>query len=480
MRRTLSPCSRRGSVIVIAIWSIAIATIVVAAAQVLAFRQASMGRESLARVEARWAARAGLEETIAVLEYHTEQPDPTNARQLYKDLEMVADGQVSSGDWQIRHVEDGVEIKGPQDEHAKLNINNIPRTTLLELDGMSMDVADALVDWRDPDDNPGMMGAEYDFYVNRRAGYEPRNDAFRSIAELELVAGAFPKLVRGEDQNLNGRLDPNENDGAASEPPDDADGFLDAGWSGALTARSAGSLLGVSGEERLNLRKATPEEMQERLGVTAEQAGALAGFAKGQNASLSMLLTQDLATLATGGGSARAGTGQASTGKGGSPNNNAGNNRQTGRQSGRSSAGAPNQQPGGARVQALDRQQLRRIFQEATLEDGSRPIIGKVNLNTAPPSVLRALLPDDPISADAIISLRSASSSGLLAISDLGESNRISPQSLAAIADYADTQSNVFTVTSRGRSASTGLEVEITAVIDRSTLPARILEYREQ
>jgi len=469
-------------VIVIVIWSVAIATIVVGAAQVLAFRQAAMGRESLARVEARWAARAGLEETLAVLEYHTEEPDTTNARQLYKDLEMVADGEVSSGDWQIRHVEDGVEIKGPQDEHAKLNINNITRVTLLELDGMSMDVADAIVDWRDPDDNPGMMGAEYDFYVNRRAGYEPRNGAFRSIAELELVAGAFPKLVRGEDQNLNGRLDPNENDGAASEPPDDADGSLDAGWSGALTARSAGSLRAFSGEEKLNLRKASPEEIQERLGVTAEQAGALAGFAKGQNASLSMLLTQDLGTLAAGGGAARPGmgTGQSSAvGKGTSPDNS-GNSRQTGRQTGRSSAGAGAPQAGGARVQALDRQQLRRIFQEATLEDGTRPIVGKVNLNTAPASVLRALLPDDPISADAIISLRSASSTGLLAISDLGESNRISPQSLAAIADYADTHSNVFTVTSRGRSASTGLEVEITAVIDRSTLPARILEYREQ
>jgi hypothetical protein len=40
--------------------------------------------------------------------------------------------------------------------------------------------------------------------------------------------------------------------------------------------------------------------------------------------------------------------------------------------------------------------------------------------------------------------------------------------------------SQVFTVNSRGRSESTGLEVEITAVVDRSTLPARILEYRER
>ena len=237
---------RRGSVIVIVIWSVAIAAVIVGAAQVLAFRQAAMGRESIAKVEARWAARAGIEETLAVLEYHTEEPDTSTSRQLYKDLELVADGQLESGDWQIRHVEDGVEIKGPQDEHAKLNINNIDRATLLELDSMTMDVADAIVDWRDTDDNAGMMGAEYDFYVNRDLGYEPRNGPFRSLAELELVAGAFPKYVRGEDQNLNGRLDPNENDGGASEPPDDealrSDRIASAliGSSGSSARRTAG------------------------------------------------------------------------------------------------------------------------------------------------------------------------------------------------------------------------------------------------
>jgi type II secretory pathway component PulK len=131
-------------------------------------------------------------------------------------------------------------------------------------------------------------------------------------------------------------------------------------------------------------------------------------------------------------------------------------------------------------VQDLDKTQLRRILQEASLDDPTKPIVGKVNLNTAPPSILRALLPDDPISADAIISQRGATSSGLLSIADLSGGNRITDEAIAAIAPYADTQSYVFTVTSRGRSTTTGLEVEITAVVDRSTLPARILEYREQ
>jgi type II secretory pathway component PulK len=461
---------------VIVIWAVAIAAVIVGAAQVLAFRQAAMGRESIARVEARWAARAGIEETIAVLEYHTEEPDPTNARQMYKDLETCADGELATGTWEIRHVEDGVEVKGPQDEHAKLNINNIGRATLLELPGMTEDVAEAIIDWRDADDSEQLMGAEFEFYANRDLGYEPRNGSFRSIAELELVAGALPSLVRGEDGNLNGRLDANEDDGALTDPKDDGDGLLDGGWSSALTARSAGSLIAASGEAKLNLKEATPEEMTERLGVTPEQAAALSTFAKGPSARLEMLIIQRLSALASPTGQS---AGQGSGRSGQSGQSGRGSSGQSGRSSGRSGSGIGGQQAAGG-VQDLDKTQLRRILQEASLDDPTKPIVGKVNLNTAPPSILRALLPDDPISADAIISQRGATSSGLLSIADLSGGNRITDEAIAAIAPYADTQSYVFTVTSRGRSTTTGLEVEITAVVDRSTLPARILEYREQ
>jgi hypothetical protein len=41
------------------------------------------------------------------------------------------------------------------------------------------------------------------------------------------------------------------------------------------------------------------------------------------------------------------------------------------------------------------------------------------------------------------------------------------------------TQSNVFTIVSRGKSKSSGQEVEIIAVVDRSTIPIKIIEYRE-
>ena len=535
--------SHRGSVIVMVIWAVAIAAVLIAAAQILAFRQAAMGREALAKVEARWAARAGIEETIAILEYHTENPDPNDVRQMFKDLTLAASGDLGTGTWEISHVEDGVNFPGPQDEHAKLNVNTIPRLMLLEIASMSPDVVDAIVDWRDADDEAGMMGAEYEFYAGRGLGYEPRNGPFRSIAELELVAGAFPRYVRGEDQNLNGRLDPNENDGALSEPPDNADGVLDAGWSAVLTARATGSLIGASGLPKLNLSDATPAEMAERFGVTEQQAAALTQFASQPSSTLEMLLVQDLGALAApaqggsagrggaggqgggqgggmggggrggaGGGGGRGGSGGGGGGGGGgfqpTPGIDGGGGRPTvnrrptritpsissisapepidetrfafAQQSGRSSAGAGNSGSAANRVQRLDRQQLRRIFQEGYISRNNSKPPGKINLNTASRSVLRAMLPDDPITADAIVSIRSASSTGLLSVPDLLDSSRVSPQSVVAIAPYADTQSYVFTITSRGRSSSTGLEVEITAVVDRSTLPARILEYREQ
>ena len=42
------------------------------------------------------------------------------------------------------------------------------------------------------------------------------------------------------------------------------------------------------------------------------------------------------------------------------------------------------------------------------------------------------------------------------------------------------TRSNIYTISSRGQSGSSGAECEIIATVDRSTVPVRILEYREE
>ncbi|MDZ4754593.1 MAG: type II secretion system protein GspK [Phycisphaerae bacterium] len=437
-----------------------------AATQLIAFRTASVGREALARVQARWAARAGIEESLAVIEYHTENPDPEDQLTIYKDLEAVADGSLLSGSWSIRRTEDGVELPGPQDEGAKANVNHLQRGQLLEIPNMAFDVADSILDWRDEDSEVQSLGAERDFYINRNMPYQPRNANFRSLAELELVAGAWPEYVRGEDANLNGRLDPNEDDGAFSAPDDNGDGLLQAGWSALLTTYTTRSMLGGDGEPKLNLKEATTEDLTLRFGVDEPQAAALAAYFKSANATMEALLITDLAGLAQGGTQAG---GRGASGLGAS----------TGRSSGRS--GGNNSAAGGSSaVNPLSTNQLRLIFRDGTVDDLTKPAPGKVNANTASREVLRDVLNLDDYVIDAIMNLRNGSSGGISSIVDLMGSTKITPEVLAGLARDLDVASQVFSITSRGRSVSTGLEVEITVIVDRSVLPARIIEYREQ
>jgi type II secretory pathway component PulK len=77
-RRALT-VSRRGTVIIVVLWALAVAALVTTGVQLFSFRQATLGREAVERAQARWAARAGVEYTIAVMADHTNRPDPEDA-----------------------------------------------------------------------------------------------------------------------------------------------------------------------------------------------------------------------------------------------------------------------------------------------------------------------------------------------------------------------------------------------------------------
>jgi len=131
-------------------------------------------------------------------------------------------------------------------------------------------------------------------------------------------------------------------------------------------------------------------------------------------------------------------------------------------------------------IKALDTAQLRAIFDEATLEEVTEVTPGKFNLNTIPAETLKEVLSFDPKVADQIVALRESREEGISSIVDLLEINGIEPGTLLNLSTQADTRSWVYSISSRGRSATTGAEVEIFVVVDRSTVPARIIEYREQ
>ncbi len=59
-------------------------------------------------------------------------------------------------------------------------------------------LADALLDWRDPDDLVRSDGAEKDFYRQEGLSYEPADGPFKNLTEMLLVRGVSPDLFWGK------------------------------------------------------------------------------------------------------------------------------------------------------------------------------------------------------------------------------------------------------------------------------------------
>src|SRR5208282_1784016 len=70
------------------------------------------------------------------------------------------------------------------------------------LPNMTMDFANAIMDWRGTN---GIVSLDY-----AMLGYLPKNAPFETVDELRLVYGATVDLLAGDDINRNGVLDANE------------------------------------------------------------------------------------------------------------------------------------------------------------------------------------------------------------------------------------------------------------------------------
>ncbi len=60
---------------------------------------------------------------------------------------------------------------------------------------MDVNIADAILDWLDPDDTPRENGAEVDYYAAQNPPYAPKNGPLDTIEELLLVRGVTPELL---------------------------------------------------------------------------------------------------------------------------------------------------------------------------------------------------------------------------------------------------------------------------------------------
>lgn len=144
-------------------------------------------------------------------------------------------------------------VFGFTDEAARLNLNTATAEMLQWLPRMTSQLAAAIVDWRDTDSTVTDGGAEDDLYLRLPTPYHCKNAPFESVEELRLVYGMTQEVLFGEDTNLNGILDPNENDGEESPPADNRDGRLDPGLIEFTTVWSYESTTTSDGTNRVDL-----------------------------------------------------------------------------------------------------------------------------------------------------------------------------------------------------------------------------------
>jgi hypothetical protein len=161
---------------------------------------------------------------------------------------------------------------GLSDESAKVNLNVLPyldllqpgtaRGLLLALPGMSEEIADAILDFIDSDDDPREYGLEGSYYNGMTPPYDAKNGPLDSLEELLLVAGVTPQLLYGLDINRNGILDPDElNSGGISA----IDADLNLGLINYLTLHSKETNLNAEGLPRINLNAEDLEQLYDDL-----------------------------------------------------------------------------------------------------------------------------------------------------------------------------------------------------------------------
>lgn len=226
---------REASVLIVVIWAcLGLVALVLVFGQAMAMNYRGAGNDLAAR-----QADAAIEGAVNYAKYILSNvdtpglfPDPTTYQ-----YEAVPVGDATfwflGGDSQ-----NALDSRpfGLVDEASKLNVNSVTSTVLQLLPGMTSDFASAIVGWRTPaGSDTAVSGSVSGLDGNT---YTPKYAPFETPEEIGMVNGADKTFLYGEDANLNGALDPNEDDGDKTLPSDNSDGKLDPGLLSYLTTFS--------------------------------------------------------------------------------------------------------------------------------------------------------------------------------------------------------------------------------------------------
>ena len=254
---------RRGMILVAVLVVTALVTMVAAS---LLFRMRAETAASAAKGrgdQAYEAALSGLEFATAVLQDYAGDMDVWYDNPDIFVNQLVADDGANAWYFTV-YGDDPLAQDNPRygasDESGKINLNAATADQLVGLAGLTEELVDCLLDYIDADSEARREGAEQEYYDNLPHPYVIPNGPLATLEELLLVKGFDGTIVYGEDANLNGRLDPNEDDGDETFPPDNGDGRLDQGLRGVATVYSSGTDLDSKGNARIDLNAGPPPE----------------------------------------------------------------------------------------------------------------------------------------------------------------------------------------------------------------------------
>jgi competence ComEA-like helix-hairpin-helix protein len=327
---------------------------------------------------------------------------------------------------------------------------------------MTPEVVTAILDWRDDDNDVTPGGAEAEYYASLAPPSLPRNGPLQTTRELLMVRGVSRELFLGEDANQNGLLDPEEDDGNISDPPDDKDGILNAGWSGIVTVDSSVENKNAAGEDRVNVQTADEKSLASVKGLSAEVAKAIVA-SRGENQLESLADLLDVT----------AGNRQDDSTGAQQPSEN--QNTQSRRSSSRSTTRSSSQSSG---PKVISPTLLMEIADDLMVGNASDEQAGAVNINTASAEVLACLPGVTAELAQAIVSYRK--SAGFFAnIAWLLKVDGLNQQVFKQLAPRVCARSETFRILSEGKIASTGARKRIQVIVHLGAGEINTLSWRE-
>ena len=145
---------------------------------------------------------------------------------------------------------------GVVEEASKLPLNATNVLQLMKVPNMTLPAAEALADFVDGDSIARDNGAEQDLYDLMPVAYSIPNRPVSFLDEFLMAQGVSASHLYGEDANRNHKLDANENDADTLFPPDNQDGTLGGGLHRFFTLHSRDWNVNRNNQPRLDINSA--------------------------------------------------------------------------------------------------------------------------------------------------------------------------------------------------------------------------------